>query len=285
MGRIEIAFWGGLAVLAGLWLIADPLALRPAGFFPLRGSMVQLSGVLAMGCMSVAMILALRPRWPERWLGGLDKMYRLHKWLGIGGLVLGVVHWLWAQGPKWAVGYGWLERPSRGPQPVIDNGLQQVLSSQRGTAEGVGEWAFYAAVLLIAVALIHRIPYRLFYKTHRLLAVVYLVLVFHAVVLLQFSYWTTPLGVLMAAMLAGGTVAAVIVMLRRVGTGRKVDGLSPGCTTFRSFACSKARSTCQGAGPDTKRASSRSSRRRKPRGRIPSRLPRRGIPSSIGSPS
>jgi len=31
MGSIKIAFWGGLAVLAGLWLIADPLALRPAG--------------------------------------------------------------------------------------------------------------------------------------------------------------------------------------------------------------------------------------------------------------
>jgi hypothetical protein len=28
--------------------------------------MVQLSGILAIGCMSVAMILALRPRWPER---------------------------------------------------------------------------------------------------------------------------------------------------------------------------------------------------------------------------
>jgi predicted ferric reductase len=224
VGTIKIAFWGGFALLAGLWLIADPLALRPAGFFPLRGSMVQLSGVLAMGCMSLAMILALRPHWPERWLGGLDKMYRLHKWLGIGGLVLGIVHWLWAQAPKWAVGFGWLERPSRGPRPPIDNALQQVLSTQRGIAESIGEWAFYAVVLLIALALIQRVPYRFFYKTHRLLAVVYLVLVFHTVVLLQFSSWTTPLGLLMAAMLAGGTVAAIIVLLRRVGAGRKVDG-------------------------------------------------------------
>ncbi len=224
MGHIKIAFWGALALLAALWLLADPLALQPAGFFALRGSVVQLSGVLAMGCMSLAMILALRPRWPERWLGGLDKMYRLHKWLGIGGLVLAVTHWLWSQGPKWAVSFGWLERPARGAKPVVDNALQQLLLAQRGTAEGAGEWAFYATVLLIVVALVRWIPYRLFYKTHRLIAVAYLALVFHAVVLTQFGYWATPLGVLMAGMLAWGTVAAVLVLFRRIGAGRKVEG-------------------------------------------------------------
>jgi predicted ferric reductase len=224
MGHIKIAFWSALAVLASLWLLADPLALQLSGFFPLRNAMVQLSGVLAMGCMSLAMILTLRPRWPERWLGGLDKMYRLHKWLGIGGLVLAVTHWLWSQGPKWAVGLGWLERPARGARAPIGNELQQVLLTQRGTAEGLGEWAFYAAILLIVVALIRWIPYRLFYKTHRLIAVTYLVLVFHTVVLLQFDSWATPLGLLMACLLAWGTVAAAFVLLRRVGTGRKVEG-------------------------------------------------------------
>lgn len=224
MGHIKIAFWGSLALLAGLWLLADPLALQSSGFFALRGSMVQFTGILAMGCMSLAMVLALRPRWPEQWLGGLDKMYRLHKWLGIGGLVLAVTHWLWSQGPKWAVGLGWLERPARGPRAPIDNAVEQFLRTQRGVAEGVGEWAFYAVVILIVVALVRWIPYRIFYKTHRLIAVAYLVLVFHAVVLTQFSYWTTPLGLIMAGLLAWGTVAAILVLLRRVGAGRRVEG-------------------------------------------------------------
>jgi len=224
MKRIEIVFWATLALLAGLWLAADPLALRPAGFFPLRSSLIQLTGLLAMTCMSLAMILALRPRWPERRLGGLDKMYRLHKWLGIGGLALAITHWLWSEAPKWAVGLGWLVRPERGARPPAGGAVEQALRSWRGAAEDIGEWAFYAAVLLIAVALIQRIPYRLFYKTHRLLAVVYLVLVFHAVVLIKFPYWASPLGVVMAALLAGGTGAAVIVLARRVGAGRKAAG-------------------------------------------------------------
>ena len=235
MKRIKLAFWGVLALLSALWLATDLQAFQPAGFFALRGSMVQYTGILAMTCMSLAMILALRPRWPERRLGGLDKMYRLHKWLGIGGLVLAIVHWLWAQGPKWAVGWGWLERPQRGPRPVLDNPVEQSLMDWRGTAEGVGEWAFYAAVLLIAVALIHRISYRWFYKTHRLLALAYLVLVFHTVVLLNFPSWRSPLGIVMAALLAYGSWAAFLVLVRRVGAGRKVDGTITGLQYYASL--------------------------------------------------
>ncbi|MBV1800197.1 ferric reductase-like transmembrane domain-containing protein [Siccirubricoccus sp. G192] len=234
MGRIQLTFWGGIVLLSGLWLLANPGALAPASFFAFRDSMVQYSGILAMGCMSLAMILAMRPRWPERWFGGLDKMYRLHKWLGIGGLVLAIAHWLWAKGPKWAVGLGWLERPQRGPRAAVE-GVEQFLLSQRGVAEGLGEWAFYGSVLLIAVALIHRIPYRIFYKTHRLLAVAYLVLVFHSLVLMNFPYWASPLGVVMAVLLAYGTWAAIVVLVRRVGASRKVDGTTTRLHYFPSL--------------------------------------------------
>lgn len=224
MRNITRALWGFLALVTLLWLLAEPGVFQSEGFFAVRGAAVQYSGVIAMAAMSLAMILALRPRWPERWMGGLDKMYRLHKWLGITALTVSVIHWLWAQGPKWAVGWGLLERPARGARPPIENPVEAALAGLRGTAEGVGEWAFYAAVVLIALALIRYFPYRLFFKTHRLLALAYLVLVFHAVVLLNFRDWITPLGLVMAVLLAWGTVAAVIVLLRRVGAGRQVEG-------------------------------------------------------------
>ncbi|MES2194163.1 MAG: ferric reductase-like transmembrane domain-containing protein [Pseudomonadota bacterium] len=224
MQNLTRAFCSTLAILVLLWLIAEPTVFQSATFFALRGAMVQLSGITAIGCMSVAMMLALRPRWPEKWLGGLDKMYRLHKWLGITALVLAIVHWLWSDGPKWAVGWGLLKRPARVPRPAIDNAIEAFLANLREPAEGLGEWAFYATVVLIALALIRYFPYRLFYKTHRLLAVAYLVLVLHAVVLIKFSYWTSPIGGVMALLLAGGTWAAVLVLLRRVGAGRQIKG-------------------------------------------------------------
>ncbi len=224
MRPIKIAFWALLVLLSLSWLAADPSGLQAESFMALRGAMVQYSGTVAMGAMSVAMILALRPRWPERWLGGLDKMYRLHKWLGIAALVVAVVHWLSSQGPKWAVGWGLLERPARGARPPLTDPVEAFFASLRGPAEGVGEWAFYATVLLVILALVKYFPYRLFYKTHRLLAITYLLLAFHSVVLIDFDAWASPVGPVMALLLAAGCYAAVIVLLRRVGAGRQFRG-------------------------------------------------------------
>ncbi|MBL8659512.1 MAG: ferric reductase-like transmembrane domain-containing protein [Rhodospirillales bacterium] len=224
MRKIKISLWGLLALLSALWFAAEPSLFRSTSFFALRGGMVQYSGVLAIGCMSVAMVLALRPRWPEKRLGGLDKVYRLHKWLGLAALVLAIAHWLWAQAPKWAVGWGWLQRPERGPRPAMDNTIAEALTNLRGVAESVGEWAFYGAVVLIALALFKSFPYRLFFKTHRLLAVAYLVLVFHAVALIRFAYWTSAIGMVMAPLLAAGSFAAVVVLLRRVAIDRRIPG-------------------------------------------------------------
>jgi len=230
--NIKIAFWGVLALISLLWVMADPAVFEASSVFGLRGFMMQYSGVLAIGCMSIAMILALRPRWPEPWLGGLDKMYRLHKWLGISALIFAVVHWLWSEVPKWATDLGLLARPERGERPVLTNTVEQFLSGLRDPAEGLGEWAFYLTVLLIAVALLPLIPYRWFFKTHRILAAVYLVLVFHTVVLTTFGYWTSPLGIALALLLIAGSLAAVIVLFRRVAAGRQVSGTIVGLLEF-----------------------------------------------------
>ncbi|OJX65810.1 ferric reductase-like transmembrane domain-containing protein [Magnetospirillum sp. 64-120] len=241
MRAITKALWAVILVPAVLWLAVEPTALQADTFFFLRNNMVQISGVLTIFAMSAAMILALRPTWLESRLDGLDKMYRLHKWLGIAGLSLAVTHWLWAKGPKWAVGWGLLERPQRGPRPELPPGIEQVLNSWRGVAEGVGEWAFYAMALLMVLALIKYFPYRRFFQTHRLLAVGYLVMVFHSVVLTKFSYWSTPLGAVLAMLLVTGTIAAVVVLLRRVGAGRKVGGHVVALRDFPQLRCLEVR--------------------------------------------
>ena len=224
MSRIKLVFWVGLVGLTGLWLLAASGVFAVPHVFALRAFMLQYTGLLAFAMMSVAMILSLRLRWVERRLDGLDKAYRLHKWLGIGGLVLSITHWLWVEGPKWAVGMGLVERPERGQRPPIEDPVAAFLASYRGVAEGVGEWAFYAAVALIAVALVRMIPYGVFRKLHRLLAPIYLALAFHTVILTDFSYWSQPVGVVLAVLLVGGSVAAVISILGRIGAGRRIPG-------------------------------------------------------------
>ncbi len=226
MQPIKRIFWIYLLLLTGLWWFTDQTDWSSlSGLFSWRTVLMQYTGVLGIGVMSVAMLLAVRPVVLEPYLGGLDKMYRLHKWLGISGLTLSVTHWLMAQGPKWLVGWGLLERPVRPPRPALPaDSIQQFFLDQRHLAESIGEWAFYAAAALMVLALIKRFPYRHFFKIHHLLAVAYLALVWHAVVLLKFDYWSGVLGPVMAVLMAAGTVAALLVLFRRVATSRKVTG-------------------------------------------------------------
>jgi predicted ferric reductase len=226
MKSIKQSYWLLLVLLSALWLLAGPRPGATAQFFPLRNALVNYTGVIGIGVMSVGLLLAMRPARLEPFLGGLDKFYRLHKWLGITALLFSVTHWLWAKGPKWAVGWGWMERPQRAPRPTANlAGLEGLLRGQRGLAEGIGEWAFYIAVLLIGLALLKRFPYRYFFQTHRLLALVYLGLVFHAVVLMDFGDWSRPLGLLLGTLMGAGSIAALLSLLRKVGAGRRALGV------------------------------------------------------------
>lgn len=225
MNPIKLFLLAAVVVPSLLWWPAATPLPQPLHYFAFRALFLQWSGILAIGAMSLALLLALRPNWLEPHLRGLDKMYRLHKWLGIGALVLGVAHWWFAQGTRWMVGWGWLVRPPRGPRPELaPDSMQGWLNAQRGLAEAVGEWAFYAAVLLIVLALVKRFPYRLFAKTHMLLGLVFLVLAYHALVLVEFSYWRQPVGWLTAVLLAGGCGAALWALAGRIGAARKVRG-------------------------------------------------------------
>ena len=87
--RLLIAF---LVVLPGLWLATGQIFQAPAEIFAIRPAMMQGTGILAIGAMSLALVLAMRPVRLEGLLGGLDKGYRLHKWLGITALVAAVIH-------------------------------------------------------------------------------------------------------------------------------------------------------------------------------------------------
>lgn len=100
MKRIELAFLLVIGFLTAFWLLADETLWTETDFFAIRGALIGFTGIVAIGAMSVAMVLALRPVRLEPLLGGLDKGYRLHKWLGIAALAFSVLHFLLANVPK-----------------------------------------------------------------------------------------------------------------------------------------------------------------------------------------
>ncbi len=226
MRRIQIVLITVLLLPSLLWWWAEASNLPVAGgFFPWRSLLIQYSGILALAAMSAAMWLAVRPVWLESMLGGLDKMYRLHKWLGISALVFAVLHWSLATVPKWLVRAGWIERPARGKPHEAGSDILEFFQSQRELAESVGEWAFYALFFLLLIALVRVFPYRYFFKTHRLLALVYLFLALHSVLLVRHGYWIAPLGIALALMLATGAGCAVISLFQRIGANHRAVGV------------------------------------------------------------
>ena len=165
MKRIQFILVGFIAVLTALWWLADTLWPQPLSYFAFRTVFMQYSGVIAIGAMSLAMLLALRPTWLEPQLDGLDKMYRLHKWLGItraGGrrpaLVVGAGHEV--DGRLGLAGSG----PHAGPAAMARRSARSKAGCAASAAwpSRLGEWAFYAAAVLIVLALVQRFPYHLF---------------------------------------------------------------------------------------------------------------------------
>lgn len=212
-----------LALLTGLWIVSLPGDAWPAAsadFWALRKLAIYYTGIGALGLMSVALVLATRPRWLETPLGGLDRSYRLHKWLGIGATVLGFLHWMLKIVPKWMVSQGWLERAAR----KGSGGATDLLALLREPAESVGEWGIYLVLALVLLALWKRFPYRPAFLLHRALAATYLILVFHGAVLMPTGYWLTPLGATMAVLMGAGSLAAMTSLAGRIGRKRQATG-------------------------------------------------------------
>lgn len=230
MKNIKICYWTLVITLSTLWLVTTKPWSGDIDFFVLRSLLVNYTGILAIGVMSVSMMLAVRPVVVESWFGGLDKMYRLHKWLGIKGVTIAVCHLLFAKSAGWLVGLGWLARPVRHRNGSRSGGLSGFFHEQRGLAESIGEWGLYALTVLVLLAIWKQFSYRNFSRSHRLLAIVYLSLVFHSVVLMRFGDWGKVIGPVMAVLLAGGTIAAFFSLFRKVGAWHRATGEIAGIT-------------------------------------------------------
>ena len=99
--------------LWGIFALPEILATNP-GFWDIRRALIILSGILALWWMSAGMVLAARPAWLEKRFGGLDKLYHLHKYIGIGSGTLVLTHWMMEWLPKNLAKMGWIPTRPRG---------------------------------------------------------------------------------------------------------------------------------------------------------------------------
>ena len=184
-----------------------------------RQEALYLSGLLSISLMSLTMFLSTRPAWLEGPLGGMDRIYRTHKWAGILAVGFAVLHWLIEE----IVGdilKATISREGRIPKEKY-TGFLEVM---RDLAEDMGEWAFYVVLIMLAITLWKRFPYKTWRFLHQAMPVIYLMLVLHAAMLAPVVYWTQPVGILLVLLAAGGIYGAVHSLSGRIGRKRQVGG-------------------------------------------------------------
>ena len=210
-----------LTAICAAWALAVATTTYPADsalLWIVRQEAMNLTGLLSIALMSLSMLLATRPTWLETPLHGLDRIYRLHKWSGILAVGFGATHWLLKLSSgliKTLIG-----REGRLPKVRYD-GFLEVL---REFGKDMGEPALYIVLAMLVITLWRRFPYHLWRHLHRAMPALYLLLALHAAMLSPPSYWTEPVGALLAACLAVGVLASVISLSGMTGRRRQTKG-------------------------------------------------------------
>jgi predicted ferric reductase len=212
---------GLFALVAAVWGWDVINTIFPASAHPLwiaRQEALTLSGLLSIALMSLTMLLATRPTWLEAPLGGMDRVYRTHKWAGILAISFAALHWLVEMAGdilKSSIG-----REGRLPKEKF-TGLLEIL---RDLAKDMGEWAIYAVLVMLVITLWKKFPYRAWRVLHRAMPVLDLMLAVHAVLRAPRDYWAQPAGGLLAVLLAVGVYSAIRSLLGGIGRTREASG-------------------------------------------------------------
>jgi predicted ferric reductase len=153
-----------LILLSGV-LVPSLLVVISAGSANLQSVLALCAGASTFSLMAINLFLATRPRLVEHALGGLDRLYVAHKWIGISLLPLVLFHKFVGMDLK---------------GEIVASGLAK-------TAVDIAKIAFMALVALILVSAIKRvpkmrrdlIPYHIWRIGHRGMGVVFIALALH----------------------------------------------------------------------------------------------------------
>ncbi|MDA7964910.1 ferric reductase-like transmembrane domain-containing protein [Ruegeria sp.] len=175
---------------AAFWI---PVSLQ--GDFGLDDPSVFIGG-LAYLSMSLGIFLSARPRFLEPAFGGLDKMYKVHKWLGVAAFILLLAHFATAIGAE----------NDLGDAPGLEE-LEEDDEDNDGLIGALGLFSMIGFVILTILTLNRKFPYHRWLPTHRLMGLFYALVSFHMWLVLsggEVLPMTSPAGmILLVAMVVG----------------------------------------------------------------------------------
>ena len=183
--------------LEGLAVVLAALTIPGYWFYELAAQhnpsamLSQYLGAAALVAMALAQVLATRLTALERLFGGLDRIYVLHKWLGIGAIGALLLHD--AIGAK--------SGRSRSKTWLTELGKE------------LGEVTLDGLIVLVLVSILTIIPYRLWYWSHKLMGAVFAAGALHFVLVRKPFALTDPVAVYVMSFCLLGVLAWLYTLL------------------------------------------------------------------------
>lgn len=141
-----------VAVLVPLiWFLPLTAQFDPTALFS------QYAGIASLIAMSIVQLLAIRPKWLEPTFGGMDQMYRAHKWIAIFAILMAFLH----------------DTIDPGMRGIEANGIANDL------AETLGEQGYNGLLILTGLTLLTFIPYHIWRYTHKLMGAMFAMCALH----------------------------------------------------------------------------------------------------------
>ena len=187
----------GASTLVPLLVLASfgaLLAGLPAGHRWVMGSLGLGAGISAVALMGAAAVLAARWPWVESLFGGLDRVYEVHKWLGVWALVFASVHLVLQSGHD-----GWDVAP--------------ILQLPRPATRMLRQLSFVVVMVIVLLALNRNIPYRVWRWWHKLSGPLFLIVVLHWLSFRSPIALGSPAGMWLASLSALAVLAAAYKLL------------------------------------------------------------------------
>ncbi|MCE0495397.1 ferredoxin reductase family protein [Vibrio salinus] len=191
-------------------------------FFYWRHHLTILTGFIGFACMTVSVILALRLKWVEDRMNGLDNMYALHKRMGITALISLVLHWLIIKSAKWLIALDIIARRRRGSHFGSGHGFDGI--NWTHLAKEVGEYTFYIFVIFVAISLIQIISYRKFRFIHKIAGALFIAGAFHSLILMDLKWSSLSIDIFIILMCLIGTIGALISLTGKIGKANQSEG-------------------------------------------------------------
>lgn len=191
--RMRIGTAPFLATLAVVSAAVVLPSLPPATWLGMP-ALSLVSGVTALVMMAMAALLGSRWRWLEDIFGGLDRVYEVHKWLGVWALVLASVHLVFKAGsPAWDVA--------------------AILPLPREATRLVRQLSYVALVLIVLLALNRKIPYGQWRWWHKLSGPLFMLVVLHWLSFRSPIALASPAGIWLALCAGLGLAGAAYKLL------------------------------------------------------------------------